>query len=76
MCESAPFRQLLAFMRDECVYVNGQALDETNVIRNEGRLQGWFGCLRVMGGIHRKIEKQETPTEFQPLYPDPNKPKS
>lgn len=73
MCESAPFRQLMAYMRDECPYVNGMDIPETAIIRNEGRLQGWLGCLRVMGGIHRAAKKPEPTGENPPLYPDPSK---
>ena len=83
MCGSEPFRKLIAFSQENCPFVGKDIADPTGIVRNEGRLQGWFQLLQFLRSVHRG---EETPTEEAPprrLYADPdaiksdlNKPKS
>lgn len=68
------FRQLLAFFSENCAYVGKEIGDANVLIRNEGRMQGWFSLLHIMREIHKTAPEKETTTEPRGLYPDPQKP--
>lgn len=73
MLESPNFRILLAFFTENCVYVGKEIDKKTAILRNEGRMQGWFSLLHIQRGIHKGKPEQPTPTERRPLYADPTK---
>lgn len=73
MLESPNFRILLAFMTENCPYVGKEIVDQTAILRNEGRMQGWFSQLHILRGVHKGEPEQPTSTERRPLYQDPTK---
>lgn len=78
MCNSEPFRIMLAYFHESCPYVAKDCADATAALRNEGRMSGWFTLLKEMRAIHRSKPQPEKETTKQ-LYADPddrNRPKS
>lgn len=76
MCASEPFRKLIAFSQENCPFVGRDIPDATQLIRNEGKMQGWFQLISFLRTVHRSEEKPEEPAPPRALYQDPSeKPK-
>jgi len=45
--------------------------DPTSIIRNEGKMQGWIGCLHFLKTIG-KLKTEEPQVTTHQLYADPN----
>lgn len=73
MCNSEPFRKLMAYLQENCPFVGKDVPDATQAIRNEGRLQGWFQLLSDIRGINQTEKKPEEKEQRKGLYPDPDK---
>lgn len=76
MCKSDPFRVLLAYFMEECPHVNAPVADPTGIVRNEGKMQGWFGLLTEMRTIHKSPPEPAKEKGPRPLYADPDPRKS
>jgi len=71
MLRSDNFRVLLAFFMEECPHVGRDITDATSIVRNEGKVQGYFGLLRDMRTIHISPPEPEKSDAPKRLYQDP-----
>ncbi len=73
MCETDAFKVMMAYLRDHCPFVgNDSVVDPNALIRNEGRMQGWFQLVNVATNIHRSQKPAEPESATRSLYKDPN----
>ena len=76
MISDTTFAHLLECAREEMTNV-GAITDPTSIIRNEGYMQGWRGCIAFLKNIG-KLKAEEAPKPQAQLYADPiseNRPK-
>jgi hypothetical protein len=75
MCGGPLFQSLLSYLEQNCPFVGTNIADPTGIVRNEGKMQGWFGLTSELRAIH--ISKPPPPPPVdpnRPIYPDPDKP--
>jgi hypothetical protein len=76
MISDTTFAHILECAREEMTNV-GAITDPTSIIRNEGYMQGWRGCIAFLKNIG-KLKAEEAPKQQTQLYADPiseNRPK-
>jgi len=76
MISDTTFAHLLECAREEMTNV-GAITDATSIIRNEGYMRGWIGCIAFLKNIG-KLKVEEAPKPQVQLYSDPisdNRPK-
>jgi hypothetical protein len=61
----------LAFLQEECPYLEDKSPDPTSIIRNEGKIQGWNACLKAFKNLY-KSEPEPVVTKEGPRYQDPD----
>lgn len=65
------FIAMLDTAREECPFLGKEIADPTGIVRNEGRMQGWFAALAFLKTAHvvPKPKQEHIPTG---AYKDPN----
>jgi len=61
----------LSFLQEECPFLEDKSADPTSIIRNEGKIQGWYRCLREIRNLYQTAPEIAPPSQG-PLYPDPD----
>jgi hypothetical protein len=71
MCQSVPFQLLMSHFEQTCPFLGKDIPDPTSIVRNEGKLQGWFELIRQARNIHAAPPAPSKPSaEPARLYPD------
>jgi len=61
--------------REDCPHLDDKSIDATSIIRNEGKIQGWNGCLKFLKSLAKSEPEPPKPVEA-PRYQDPDSRKS